>query len=238
MSKKQKSWFLLILLSCIWGSSFILMKKGMFTDNEEAIFSSNQLGALRMLIASIVIFPFAIPKLKLVKKKHVVPLLIVGFCGNIFPAFLFPFAETEVSSSFAGMLNGFTPIFTLLICIFMFKTPTTKNQLWGLIIASIGAVTLSLSGIKGKKNYSLIHVFAIILATFFYGLNLSIIKFKLNDLNPLDIAALAFLFIFPFALVAFSIFNVQEVIMNNHAMEGLIYIAFFYYWNKFSIGYL
>lgn len=202
------------------------MKKGMFTDNEEAIFSANQLGALRMLIASIVIFPFAISKLKLVKKKHVVPLLIVGFCGNIFPAFLFPFAETEVSSSFAGMLNGFTPIFTLIICFFVFKTPVSKRQIWGLIIGSIGAVTLSLSGIKGNENYSLIHVFAIILATFFYALNLSYIKFKLNDLKPFDIAALGFLFVFPFALVASLFFNVQEVIQsNNHAMEGLIYIA-------------
>ena len=105
------------------------MKKGMFTDNEEVIFSANQLGALRMLIASIVIFPFAISKLKLVKKKHVVPLLIVGFCGNIFPAFLFPFAERGVSSGLTGMLNSFTPIFTLLIGILIFKTKTTKNEL-------------------------------------------------------------------------------------------------------------
>ena len=198
----------------------------MFTDNGEAIFSANQLGALRMLIASIVIFPFAISKLKLVKKKHVVPLLIVGFCGNIFPAFLFPFAETEVSSGFAGMLNSFTPIFTLLICFFIFKTPVSKRQIWGLIIGSIGAVTLSLSGIKGNENYSLIHVLAIILATFFYALNLSYIKFKLNDLKPFDIAALGFLFVFPFAIVASLFFNAQEVIQsNNHAMEGLIYIA-------------
>ena len=100
MSKKQISWILLIILSIIWGSSFILMKKGMFTNEGEPIFSSNQVGAIRMLIASIVMLPFAIIRIQQIKRKHIVGLLIVCFIGNIFPAFLFPFAERGVSSGF------------------------------------------------------------------------------------------------------------------------------------------
>jgi len=222
----KKSWVLLILLSCIWGSSFILMKKGMFAENGETIFSANQLGALRMLIASLIMLPLGITRLKLIKKKHVFALLIVGFCGNIFPAFLFPYAETEVSSGFAGMLNSFTPIFTLIICFSIFKTKVTKQQIIGLIIGSIGAITLSLSGNQGNENYSLIHISAIIIATFFYALNLSYIKFRLNDLNPIDIAALGFIFVFPFALGASIYFKTDKTILtNDYATQGLIYIS-------------
>ena len=146
MSKKQISWILLIFLSIIWGSSFILIKKGMFTDEGEYIFSSNQVGAIRMLIASIVMLPFAIIRIRQIKRKHIAGLLIVCFIGNIFPAFLFPFAERGVSSGFTGMLNSFTPIFTLLIGIFIFKMKTTKNQVIGILIATIGVILLSLRG--------------------------------------------------------------------------------------------
>ena len=226
MSKKQISWILLIILSIIWGSSFILMKKGMFTDDGEHIFSSNQVGSIRMLIASIVMLPFAIIRIQQIKRKHIIGLLIVCFIGNIFPAFLFPFAERGVSSGLTGMLNSFTPIFTLLIGILIFKTKTTKNQVIGILIATIGVVLLSLGG---KQNYSdgnWIHIGAIILATFFYALNLSAIKYKLNDLKALDIASFAFLFIFPFALVSFFYFETEKSITNNpFAYEGLFYIS-------------
>ena len=226
MSKKQISWILLILLSIIWGSSFILMKKGMYTDEGNPIFSSNQVGAIRMLIASIVMLPFAFLRLRKIKKKHIIGLLIVCFIGNVFPAFLFPFAETGVSSGLTGMLNSFTPIFTLLIGIFMFKMKTTKNQLIGILIATIGVVLLSLLGKQAQPEGSWIHIGAIILATFFYALNLSVIKYKLNDLKALDIASFAFLFIFPFALFSFFYFEVEKSIIHNpFAYEGLFYIS-------------
>ena len=226
MSKKQISWILLIFLSIIWGSSFILIKKGMFTDEGEHIFSSNQVGAIRMLIASIVMLPFAITRIQQIKRKHIAGLLIVCFIGNIFPAFLFPFAERGVSSGFTGMLNSFTPIFTLLIGIFIFKMKTTKNQVIGILIATIGVILLSLGGKQSHSEGNWIHIGAIILATFFYALNLSVIKYRLNDLKALDIASFAFLFVFPFALFSFFYFETEQSIINNpFAYEGLFYIS-------------
>ena len=55
---------LLIALALIWGSSFILMKKGMYYDEGVSIFSAMQVGALRITIASSVLLPFGIFNLR------------------------------------------------------------------------------------------------------------------------------------------------------------------------------
>ena len=98
MIKELKSWGLLLLLAVIWGSSFILMKKGMFNENGDAIFSAPQVATLRILIASLVLLPFAIRSVrKLMVRKDFTVLLVVGLSGNLLPAFLFTYAQTGIS---------------------------------------------------------------------------------------------------------------------------------------------
>src|SRR5690606_26713319 len=146
MKQETKSWLLLIMLACIWGSSFILMKKGMFDAHHGVIFSDRQVGALRMLLASSVLLPFAFRAIRKVRSWKVwLALLGSGVCGNFVPAFLFTYAEKGVSSGYAGMLNSFTPIFTLLIGLLFFKNKLTTLQLLGVFIGTIGIVLLSTS---------------------------------------------------------------------------------------------
>ena len=227
MSNTTKSWMLLITLACIWGSSFILMKKGMFTVDGANIFSSTQVGALRMLIASSVLLPFSIRAVrKLQARRDLLFFSIVGFCGNFFPAFLFTYAETGISSGFAGMLNSFTPIFTILIGFLIYKQRITSFQVGGTIIGTIGIILLINAGKSVSLNASIFHVLAIVLATFLYGVSLTTIKNKLQHYSSVDITALAFLMVFLPALIAFFVFGTPSVILNyEHALEGLGYIS-------------
>jgi len=227
MSNITKSWILLITLACVWGSSFILMKKGMFTADGGELFSSTQVGSLRMLIASSVLLPFSIRAVrKLQAKKDLIFFAIVGFSGNFFPAFLFTYAETGISSGFAGMLNSFTPIFTIIIGFVIYKQRITSFQVAGTIIGTIGIILLINAGKSVSLNASIFHVLAIVLATFLYGVSLTTIKNKLQHYSSVDITSLAFLMVFFPALVAFFIFETPSVIQtNNHAWEGLTYIS-------------
>ena len=52
-STNSMSWVLLIILSIIWGSSFILMKRALFTPDGEVIFDSQQVAALRIGLAAL-----------------------------------------------------------------------------------------------------------------------------------------------------------------------------------------
>ena len=110
-----KNYLILLLLALIWGSSFILMKRGL------EVYSDMQVAALRLFIAFLSLSPFLYSALNKLKKKHIFPLMIAGFVGNGIPAFLFTKAQTTLESSFVGILNSLTPIFTLILGIYFFK---------------------------------------------------------------------------------------------------------------------
>jgi len=225
MSKQALSWILLVLLACIWGSSFILMKKGMYSNDGSVIFTSQQVGSLRMLMAAIALLPISISKIKILNLKNIVFFAIVGFCGNFFPAYLFTYAETGISSGLAGMLNSFTPIFTIIIGFLIFKNKLTNKQLFGTFIGTIGIVALVLTGKNASLNGDWEHIFAIVLATLLYAISLNIIKYKLSSYNSYEITSLAFFSILPFSIIGFFSTGIIETIQTNSlAMNGLTYV--------------
>lgn len=227
MSKRTLSWLMLVLLACIWGSSFILMKRGMETSKEEPIFSDVQVGALRMFIAGIVMLPFGLMSLKLItSRKQVLSLLVVGFSGNFIPAFLFTFAETELSSGLAGMLNSLTPIFTLIIGALFFRQQLRLRQSIGLLVGFAGITLLVVVSSSFSTKGEWYHIAALVLATFCYGLSLNTIKHTLSGFRSWQITALAFSFVLiPASIAVFFSGTVKTIAVNPHAWEGLGYIA-------------
>lgn len=227
MSKNTIALFLLIVLAGIWGSSFILMKRGMESLSGHAIFTYDQVGALRMLIASLVLLPFTIYAIKKINSlKMFLFLLIVGTCGNFIPAFLFTFAETELSSGYAGMLNSFTPIFTLIISGVVFKQRLSITQFIGVLIAFTGIVLLMVAGKQLSSSGTWLHIFAIVLATFLYGISLNAIKYKLSHLKSMEISSLAFgILLIPGLLSTYSTNSFYVFTHNQYAYEGLFFIS-------------
>jgi drug/metabolite transporter (DMT)-like permease len=227
MSKEFRGWLLLLLLACIWGSSFILMKKGMYTEDHLPIFSDAQVGALRMFIAGLVLLPFGIKHYRKIKTfKQLLALAIVGFFGNFFPAFLFTYSETGISSGFAGMLNSFTPIFTVIIGYLVFKVKLSPLQLIGVLIGTIGIYLLMLSGKSISMNGDWSHILAVVLATFFYAISLNTIKHTLQMFKAVEITSLAFMLVLPPALLAnWSFDTISTLKTNEHAVGALFYIT-------------
>lgn len=227
MNKEFRSWFFLIILALIWGSSFILMKKGMYDELGGTIFSDSQVGALRMAIAGLVMLPFGLMNLKKIKNwKQVVYLLIVGTCGNFFPAFLFTFAETKLSSGLAGMLNSFTPFFTLILGFLIFKQKVHLKQVFGLLVAFTGICILVGILNDAPVEISMLHVGAILLATLMYGTSLNTIKYKLSEFKSLEIASLSFTFLaIPAWIVTLSLNTGSVLKANPHAYEALFFIS-------------
>lgn len=227
MSKDLRSWLTLFILAGIWGASFILMKRGMYDEVGGHIFSDSQVGALRMAIAGLVMLPFGLMNLRKIKNwKQVVYLLIVGTCGNFFPAFLFTFAETKLSSGLAGMLNSFTPFFTLILGFLFFRQKIRLKQVIGLFIAFIGICILVGILNNGPLEISMLHVSAILLATLMYATSLNTIKFKLSEFKSLEIASLSFTFLaIPAWIVTLSLNTSSVLKTNEHAFEALGYIS-------------
>lgn len=227
MTKELKGFLLLMVLACIWGSSFILMKKGMYTSEGEIIFTAPQVGALRMLIAGLALSPFALTHVKKIKTwKQFISLSIVGFTGNFFPAFLFTYAETGLSSGFAGMLNSFTPIFTILIGFLVFKIRLNFIQLIGVFIGTGGIVLLMIAGKSLSMSGTWFHILAIVLATFMYAISLNTIKHTLQMFTAIEITSLAFFIVLiPAAIANLTFGTAQTFQTSEHALHGLGYIT-------------
>lgn len=220
LSKAFWQWITLLFLAFIWGSSFILMKRGL------SVYSHNEVATLRMVISFICLSPIIIANLKKVDKKYYKYLFAVGMFGNGIPAFLFTKAETGISSSLAGMLNSLVPLFTILLGIFIFKITTNKLKFIGVFIGLIGAITLLSSKGLNIKNTEITYGFYVVLATICYATSVNMIKKYLQDVNALVVSSFAFLFIGP-PLTIYLFFTdfIPTTLTNPEAGNALFYIG-------------
>jgi len=218
------SWLLLVLLALIWGSSFILIKRGL------EVFSPGEVGAYRIVSAAIVLLPLSLTRVKNLSSKQVKNLIVAGLVGSFFPAFLFAKAQTQLSSSLTGVLNVLTPLFVVLVGAFFFNAKITKRNGLGLAIAFVGV--LLLIGVRGSGGILALsdingYVFYVLLATLLYGINLNIIKYWFVALKPVEITAISLLLVLPVALIylfAGTSFSFK-VLHHEGALEALGYVS-------------
>ncbi|MGB0166872.1 MAG: DMT family transporter [Luteibaculum sp.] len=227
---KSYGWIIsrLGLLALIWGSSFILMKRGLFNEAGEAIFSGFEVGFLRICFAGMALAPFAVKGLKNVQRKEWFPLIIAGVVGNGMPAILFATAQTQINSSLAGVLNSLTPFFTLILGVAIFGVSAGLKKYLGVILGLVGACGLILSqsnfqfDISSVGGYSLL----VVLACVGYATSVNVIKTYLQNLRPLYITSISFLLMLPFFIIAAIFSDIPQVILANpDAGPALGYIA-------------
>jgi drug/metabolite transporter (DMT)-like permease len=162
--------------------------------------SSGEVGALRILAASVFLLPVALRHINRIPIHRVKYLVSVGFVGSLLPSFLFAVAQTRVPSSITGVMNAVTPIFTILVGYFIYHQKYSKRVFIGILIGFIGTVILILTGSDGNItiNYYILYI---LLATVFYALNLNIIKFHLQQLKALTITSISLLIVGPLAAI-------------------------------------
>ncbi len=221
MNTRFINWLILIALAITWGSSFILMKRGLDA------FSSDEVAALRIFIAFIFLSPLLIKHFKKEHLKHWKGFIGMGVLGNFIPAFLFTKAETGISSSLTGMLNSLTPLFTMLLGVLMFKTKTKLINAIGIFIGFIGAIGLLAVGKSDDTDNSLLYCLFVVLATICYALSVNIIKKELGGVNSVTATVWAMTFIGPLAGV--YLFGATDFISdftyNPKAYESLGYVS-------------
>ena len=192
-NKNGLALLLLLTLSLIWGTSFILIKQGL------KVFSPDMLGALRVTAAAIFLLPLALPRLKELKPGDHFKLLMSGLMGIFIPAFLFAFAQTKLNSSLAGILNTLSPLWTMIIGAMFFTQRFRGYAIIGIIISFFGAVLLALSRSGGTITGFNVYALLIVAACALYGANLNWVKFKIHDLGSITITSVSLLFIGPLA---------------------------------------
>jgi len=216
MKKQGKIWHWLViaLLSMIWGTSYILMKKGLRS------FSTYQMASLRILISFVCLLPIALRNLPKLNKNNLSSILIIGFFGSGIPAFLYPLAQTRIDSSLTGMLNTLSSAFTLAIGILFYKRKAIRSQIAGVFLGFLGAAGLLYSGSFTINYYGLF----VVLATLMNGVSNNEVS-KAEGLNGLQITSLSFFVLSPFALALLLSTDLHAVTLTPHWLQNFGYIA-------------
>lgn len=221
MQQQNIKWIFLIILSIVWGSSFILIKKSLIG------LTPVQVGALRVLIASLFLFIIGFTRLKRIEKKQWKWIAIAGTIGTFIPAFCFAYAQTEIDSAITSILNATTPIMTLIFGSLLFAIGFTKRQLLGVIIGLLGCLLLIWQGSSINPDQDYRYVLFIFVATVGYAMNVNIIKTHMQELSPMAISTGSFLVIMvPSLLILISTgFFSQDVLASEETMVSIGYVS-------------
>lgn len=221
MKNANNKWLYLIVLALIWGSSFILIKKSLLG------LSPYQLGALRTIITGIFLLAIGFKSIKSIKKQEWKWVVLSGYLGSFFPAFLFAIAETEIDSAVTSILNSLVPLNTVLFGFAIFRIASTKRQILGVIIGFIGTSILILKGAELNPTHNYLFAGYIIVATCMYALNVNIIKKYLQHVKPLSIATGNYLaIIIPAVMVlCFSDFFKENTFTHPDFKMSVFYVV-------------
>ena len=229
MSASKAKWVYLAILSLIWGSSFILIKKSLIG------LTDYQVGSLRIVLTSLFLFSIGFRSLREIKKKHWKWVAISGFVSSFFPPFLFATAQTQIGSGISSILNSIVPLNTIIIGALLFGIGVTMRQVWGVIIGLIGTIMLILGGLMAEEG-GLEAAFSgstnfwysglVIIATIGYALNVNIIKKYLSSISALAVTTGNFLFIFLPGLAVLYWTGFFQTIWDNPEMrQSAIYVV-------------
>ena len=218
MKATQTKWLILIVLALIWGSSFILIKRGLVGLN------AIQVGSFRIIFAALFLLIVGFKSLKKISRCQWKFVAVTSFFGTFIPAFLFAIAETEVDSSIVAILNSLTPLNTLILGILIFGIQFQKRQVVGVFVGLAGCLLLVLSGASAHPGQNYYYVILVVIATLSYAVNVNLIKKYLSDLNSLSITTGNFAILLIPALMILSTTDFSQRIHIQAAQHSILFV--------------
>jgi drug/metabolite transporter (DMT)-like permease len=219
MKSPQFKWIILLALALIWGSSFILIKKGLVSLNPF------QLGSLRIIFCALFLLLIGFKNLVTIPLHKWKFIALTSLFGTFIPAYLFAIAQTQISSSVSSILNSLTPLNTLILGAVVFGLDFKRTQIIGVIIGFAGTMLLILNGAAHHPNQNYWYTILVLIASICYAINVNFIKKYLSDLKPLTITVGNFLvMLFP-ALINLSLTDFFSVVQIEQVQHAMMFVA-------------
>ena len=220
IGQQNLKWIYLIVLSLIWGSSFILMKKALLG------LTPMQVGAFRIIITAIFLMAIGFKRILNLTKKQWYYLLLNALLGTFFPVFLFAYGIDKIDSSIASILNSFTPLNTLIFGALFFGIGFTKRQALGVFIGLAGTILLILKGAELHPNQNYFYAILILIASVGYALNVNILKKYLQDVDAIAIAVANFvLMIIPAFIILWNTHFFETFQPTHTNIMAMVYMV-------------
>jgi drug/metabolite transporter (DMT)-like permease len=218
MDSKRLKWVYLITLALIWGSSFILIKKGLVG------LTPMQLGSLRIIFAAIFLLLIGFKSLAKIPRHQWKYIALTATLGTFFPAYLFAMAQTQIDSSVSSILNSLTPLNTLIFGILAFGLSFRRAQVFGVIIGLVGTFLLIINGALHHPEQNYYYAILVLVASMCYAINVNLIKKYLSDLSPLSISTGNFLVLLLPAFLVLFFSGFFEIIADESVQHSVFFV--------------
>lgn len=218
MKLQQLKWIILVALALIWGSSFILIKKGLIG------LDPFQLGSLRIIFCALFLLIIGFKSLTGIAQHQWKYIALTSLFGTFIPAYLFAIAETKVSSSICSILNSLTPLNTLILGAIAFGLNFRRNQIFGIVIGLIGTGVLIFSGESQGVSEDYSYAGFVFIATICYATNVNLIKKYLSDVKPLSITTGNFLVMLVPAIVILFCTDFTSKMSLAQTQQSMFYV--------------
>jgi drug/metabolite transporter (DMT)-like permease len=224
-----KSALRLIVLSAIWGASFLFMRVG------APVFGPALLIELRLLVAALFLGAVALWAKRRLEMKYLWRhYLIIGVLNTALPLLLFAYAAQTLSASLLSILNSTAPLYGAIVAAIWLRTPMNKSIAIGLAIGIGGVTVLAGSNASMHGDGQWIALICGLLAPLGYAIAGSYAKASVVGVDPFSNAHgsiwMAAFVILPLLFIAPA--NHAPVLIDWLAVValGLLCTGFAYLW--------
>lgn len=177
-------YLLFVILALAWGSGFYLMKLAGFAFGPFTIAATSTLGG------SVFLWLFwLVNRVRWkVRKRHLVPLVIVAVFAFIYPYVAQPFLVGLIGHGFIGMMVSLVPVLTILASIPLLGLFPSKVQLFGVLMGMMGIVLMFVDGLD--RNAEPLYLVMAVSVPVCYAFTNTLIRKKLRDIPPIVLAAI------------------------------------------------
>ncbi len=181
---KQKDVLALIIVSALWGGSFLLMRIIVPTLGAVVLAES------RVLIAGIILMILAFSmRLKLEWRKYWWQYTVIGLLNGALPFTLIAAAEIHLTASVAVILNATTPLFGAIFAMLCKIEIISQYKMIGLLLGFAGIGVLVGWNPLETSTTSSWAVLASLVAAAGYGAVNVYTKIKVHSISPIALAA-------------------------------------------------
>ena len=199
---KLKNFLWLLFLASLWGPSFLFIKIAV-AEIPPLTLAAGRVGVAALLLYLILRMQrYNLPQFGPVWKHFA----FMGLVHNALPFTLFNWGEQYIDSSLAAILNGTTPLFTIVLAHFLVEDDSlTPSKLVGAIIGFSGLTLLVAPSLLGGMSATGWGLIAVLVAALCYGLAVVYSRLHLRGLPPLVASTaqltLATLYMLPLAFL-------------------------------------
>lgn len=181
----RRSWIIFILMGCIWGIPYLLIRIAIRDLTPETMIF------FRCVLALVVLLPFALRQRRFdLIRQHWIGLIAYTAAEVVVPWYLIARAEEHVASSMAGLLIATVPLFGLLLALgFRNERRVRGVRLIGLLIGFVGVMVTIGIDIHGANTTSIIEI---MITAFGYALGPVILNRYLSEIPAVTMVAASF----------------------------------------------